>query len=370
MDLDRCFATIDLDNLLFNYNQAKKLVGKTKVLAVVKADAYGHGSIACAKHLEKNGCKNFAVASLKEAVELRTAGIKSDILIFGRTDPKNFKYLHEYDLIQTVYALDYAKILNDTKKLIRIHIDVDTGMSRFGLYLHRESELSQVVNEIKTIQGLKYLSFEGIYTHFANSDEVNTDFCNQQFTIYKLLIDRLNKLGMPTGIKHVGNSATVISHPDKYLDMVRFGIGLYGYPHERKMLDLKPVMSVFAYVTSTRIIQKNDTVSYGRTYQTKEPIKIATIAIGYGDGYNRLLSNKDYLVYNHKKLPVIGRVCMDAIMVLIKDTKIHEGDVVEIFGLNKPLEFMCDIVQTIPYELLCNVSKRVPRIYKTEETKN
>lgn len=367
MDIDRCFATIDLDNLLFNYNQAKRMVGKTNVLAVVKADAYGHGSIACAKHLEKHGCKNFAVASLQEAVELRTAGIESDILIFGRTDPKNFKYLHEYNLIQTVYALDYAKQINLAKEQVRVHINIDTGMSRFGLYLHTAEDLTQVVKEIKTIQSLKYLSYEGLYTHFANSDEANPNFCDQQFAMYQLLINTLRKLKIPTGIKHVGNSAVVIAHPDKYLDMVRFGIGLYGYPHQRDTLVLKPVMSLYTHVTSTRIIHKHDTVSYGRTYQTEEPIKIATIAIGYADGYNRLLSNKDYVLFQQKKLPVIGRVCMDATMVLAKDALIHDGDIVEVFGENKPLESMCEIVKTIPYELLCNVSKRVPRIYKTKE---
>jgi alanine racemase len=363
MEVDRSYAKIHLDNLLFNYNQVKKLVGDSLVLAVVKADAYGHGSVKCARRLEANGCKCFAVACLKEAIELREAGIKGNILIFGRTNIINHCYLSKYDLIQTVYSLEYAKELNQCDEGIRIHVDIDTGMSRFGLYLHSESDLDQVIEDIKTIQDLRNLRFEGLYTHFANSDEDCKDFCNDQFNIYQSLIDRMNKENIPTGTKHVANSGAIVSHPDKYMDMVRFGIGLYGYPHTRENIELKPVMELFSSISSTRVLKPGDTVSYGRVYKAKQVERIATVAIGYADGYNRLLSNKDYLLYKNKKLPVIGRVCMDAIMISVGDLDISEGDVVEVFGLNKPLEFMCDIVNTIPYELLCNVSKRVPRLY-------
>jgi alanine racemase len=181
--------------------------------------------------------------------------------------------------------------------------------------------------------------------------------------MYKLLIEALVQEGIDPGIKHVANTGVIVSHPDKYLDMVRFGIGLYGYPHTREEVKLLPVMELLSHVTSTRIVKAGDTVSYGRTYKVDCDQKIATIAIGYADGYNRLLSNQDYLVYKNKKLPVIGRVCMDAIMIDIRDTDIQDGDVVEIFGNQKPLEDMCKILNTIPYEILCNVSKRVPRLY-------
>jgi alanine racemase len=236
-------------------------------------------------------------------------------------------------------------------------------MSRFGLYLHTVDDLDQVVQDLKLIQGLNNLKYEGLYTHFATSDEVSLDFCNKQFKLYQSLIERMGKEDIPTGIKHAANTGAIISHPDKYLDMVRFGIGLYGYPHTRLNIELKPVMEVFSYVTSTRLLQPGDTVSYGRAYEASNVEKIATIAIGYGDGYNRLLTNKDYLLYKNKKLPVIGRVCMDAIMVAIDENDILDGDLVEVFGLHKPLEYMCEIVDTIPYELLCNVSPRVPRLY-------
>lgn len=309
MILDRTYAKIHLDNLVYNYEQAKKKVGKdTIVLAVVKADSYGHGSVKCARRLEQNGCTYFAVASLKEAIELRENDIKSDILIFGRTNSKNSIYLSKYNLVQTVYSLDYAKELSANNHSIRYHINIDTGMSRFGLYLHKPSHLIPVLNEIKAIQNLPNLSYEGIYTHFANSDEENPDFCNHQYMLYQLLIEGMKNQDIETGIKHVGNTGVIVSHPDKYLDMVRFGIGLYGYPHIRDTIDLKPVMEVFSHVTSIRSIDKDETVSYGRTYKADKQEKIATIAIGYADGYNRLLSNKDYLIYKDNKLPVIGRV--------------------------------------------------------------
>ncbi|MCK5731465.1 MAG: alanine racemase, partial [Tenericutes bacterium] len=353
-----------LDNLVFNFKQVNKLVGEnTKVMAVVKADAYGHGAVKCSRRLEQNGCDFFAVASIKEAIELRENGIDSDILIFGRTNIINHCYLSKYNLIQTVYSLDYAKLLNGCNEEIRIHINIDTGMSRFGIYLHEEKDLETVISEIKEIQSLQNLIYEGIYTHFATSDEDKRDFCDHQYKLYKLLVEDLDLKGIKTGIKHVANSGAIVSHDDKYLDMVRFGIGLYGYPHIRDTIELKPVMEVFSHVISSREIKDGDTVSYGRTYEAKGIEKIATIAIGYADGYNRFLSNKDYLIYKNKKLPVVGRVCMDAIMIDIGDLIVEDGEVVEVFGLNKPLEHICEIINTIPYEVLCNVSKRIPRLY-------
>ncbi|XMB72221.1 alanine racemase [Mycoplasmatota bacterium WC30] len=363
MEIDRTFARIHLDNLVFNYNQVQDLIGDSLVMAVVKADAYGHGSVKCARRLEANGCKFFAVASLQEAIELREAGIKGDILIFGRTSYINHCYLSKYNLVQTVYSLDYAKELNECQDTIRIHINIDTGMSRFGLYLHEDSDIKNVVEDIRKITKLKNLNFEGIYTHFADSDDPDSDFSEVQFTLFKKLLDNLNEVGIDPGIKHVANSAALLAYPNTYLDMVRLGIAMYGYPPVETKIEFKPVMEVFSRVTSVRGINHKDTVSYGRTYHSNQDTNIATIAIGYADGYNRLLSNKDYLIYKNKKLPLLGRVCMDAIMVDIKDQIIKDGDYVEVFGFNKPLMSMCDILHTIPYELLCNVSKRVPRLY-------
>ncbi len=363
MEIDRSVAKIHLDNLVYNYNQAKKLVGDSLVMAVVKADAYGHGSVKCARRLEASGCEYFAVACLAEAIELREHGISGNILIFGRTNPINHCYLSKYDLIQTVYSLEYAKELSACKEPLRIHINIDTGMSRFGLYLHDPRDLYQVVHDIQDIVLLKNLKLEGIYTHFANSDEVQKEFCQRQYSLFTQLIDSVVAAGINPGIKHAANTGALISHPNTYLDMVRFGIGLYGYPHDRTVEDFLPVMELCSTVMSTRLLNPGDSVSYGRTFVAKKQTRIATIAIGYADGYNRLLSNNDYLLYKNNVLPVVGRVCMDAIMVDIGNVEIAEGEKVEVFGLNKPLEDMCRALKTIPYEILCNVSKRVPRLY-------
>lgn len=363
MEIDRSFAKVHLDNLVFNYNQVQKLVGDSLVMAVVKADAYGHGSVKCARRLEASGCEYFAVASLAEAMELREHGITANILIFGRTNPINHCYLSKYNLIQTVYSLDYAKELNTCKEPIRIHINIDTGMSRFGIYLHNAHDLYPAVHEIKEIAELEHLKLEGVYTHFANSDEMQKEFCDRQYDLYTQLIDSLQAAGINPGIKHVANSGAIISHPDKYLDMVRVGIALYGYPHDRSVATFLPVMELYSTVISSRLLNPGDTVSYGRTYTAKKPGRIATIAIGYADGYNRLLSNNDYVLYKNSIFPVVGRVCMDAIMVDIGNVDVLEGEKVEVFGLQKPLEDMCKALNTIPYEILCNVSKRVPRLY-------
>jgi len=363
MELDRTYALIHLDNILHNYQLVKSQVKTSEVLAVVKADAYGHGSVEVARHLESNGCKYFAVASLSEAIELREADILGEILIFGRTTPSNFKYLIKYDLIQTVYSLEYAKLINKEESKIRVHINIDSGMSRFGLYLHTKADMDQVFDEVKQISEMDNIVLEGVYTHFANSDEVESGFCEIQFSLFKLLLDKLDRTGIKPLLKHASNSAASLAFANTYLDMVRLGIAMYGYPPVNTDLNFKPVMEIFSRVTSIRKIKKEDTVSYGRTYKSDADQKIATIAIGYADGYNRLLSNKDYLVFKDKKLPVIGRVCMDAIMVSIDDFEINDGDYVEIFGLKKDMNSMCKTLNTIPYEILCNVSKRVKRIY-------
>ncbi len=364
MEVDRSYALIHLDNVLNNYLELKKLVGDRDVMAVVKADAYGHGSIPISRHLEANGCKYFAVASIEEAIELREGGIKGEILIFGRTSPENFKYLSRYDLIQTVYSEEYAGLLAESSLEFRIHLNIDTGMSRFGFYLHKHEDLFKVANTIERINGFENLNLEGIYTHFADSDDPSSDFCATQFSIFSELLDELKRRGIGPLLKHAANSAATLAYPNTYLDMVRVGIAMYGYPPRHTSANLLPVMEVFSKVSSVRLVTESDTVSYGRTYHPNHKEKIATVAIGYADGYNRLLSNDDYLMWKNHKLPVIGRVCMDAIMIKIDGLNIRDGDFVEVFGLTKKMESMCEKLRTIPYEILCAVSKRVKRIYE------
>lgn len=364
MEIDRSYALIHLDNLLNNYNILKKTVGERQIMAVVKADAYGHGSVPISRFLEANGCRYFAVASLEEAIELREGGVRGEILIFGRTTEENFKYLDRYDLIQTVHSEEYANLLSASKLEFRVHLNIDTGMSRFGFYLHSEADLDPVVESTIRINSMPNLRLEGIYTHFADSDEPNSDFCQVQFSLFKLLLDELTKHHLGPLLRHAANSAATIAYPDTHLDLVRVGIAMYGYPPRNTLEDFKPVMEVFSRISSIRYVTNKDSVSYGRTYHPENKEKIATVAIGYADGYNRLLSNADYLVFRGTKLPVVGRVCMDAIMVKVDNVEIKEGDFVQIFGMDKPMRSMCATLKTIPYEILCAVSKRVNRIYE------
>lgn len=364
MEIDRNYALVHLDRILHNYTLIKNWVQPANVMAVVKADAYGHGSVPVAKYLEAHGVRYFAVASLSEAIELRDGGLLGEILIFGRTCKENLFYLKKYNLIQTVDSLEYAKTINETKRPIRVHLNIDTGMSRFGFYLHQESQIQDLVDEIKTIHQMEHLKLEGIYTHFANSDEPESDFCQHQFDLFQELLKALESESVKGLMKHAANSAAALAHPEMALDMVRVGIAMYGYPPVKTELPFMPAMSLFARVIAIREVDEKDTVSYGRTYAPDHAEKIATLAIGYADGYNRRLSNKDYVVFNKQRMPVVGRVCMDAIMVAAKDNDLKKGDLVEIFGDEKNLLDICHLLETIPYEPLCHVSKRVVRIYK------
>ncbi len=363
MKVDRTKAIIHLDNLVYNYNQLQKIAEDAEVMAVVKADAYGHGAIECARHLEANGCGYFAVASLAEAVELREAGIAGEILIFGRTDPENSYQLNKYNLTQTIYSYDYAKQLNATQEDIKIHILIDTGMSRFGIYLHDPQDLTEVISDVKDIIKFKYLKMRGIYTHFAVSDTDDDEFTQKQFQLFMKLLEILDKDNIKYGLTHAANSAGTLKFKNMHLNLVRCGIALYGYPPVETEFDFLPVMELVSRVSSIRTLQAGDTVSYGRKYLAKAKEKIATVAIGYADGYNRLLSNNDYFLFEGLKLDVLGTVCMDACMVRTNNSNIQEGDYVEIFGKEKNLEEITAKLNTITYEVLCGITNRVKREY-------
>ncbi|MDA3932163.1 MAG: alanine racemase [Tenericutes bacterium] len=356
--IDRVKVLIHLDNLSHNYNLLNKIHHQKRVMAVLKADAYGHGAIESAKHLEKSGCDFFAVTDLIEAIELREAGIQSDILMFGKTSPNNIENIKKYNLTQTVDSYEYAKTLNACEIEIKTHIVIDTGMSRFGIYCHQEKDLLKATDEFIDILSLTYLKNQGVYTHFAAADEDQESFTKDQYDIFIELIKAVEFKGFNLGLKHCSNSAGLLKYGDRQLDMVRTGIAMYGYPPIKSELNFLPVMEVFAKVISIRDIEIGDGVSYGLTYAAKKPMRIASIAIGYADGYNRLFSNQDYFVYNKTKLNVLGRVCMGVTMVDVTGVDISVGDFVEVFGQNKSLDKMAKKIDTITYELLTNMSKK------------
>ncbi|MFW5888953.1 MAG: alanine racemase [Bacillota bacterium] len=358
MKIDRVKVNIHLDNLIYNYRLLQKIYNDKEVMAVVKANAYGHGSVKCAKFLAENGCKYFAVTELKEAIELRKAGIDSDILIFGKTEPRNLNYLFKYDITQTVDSYAYAKILNNKNYPIKTQIILDTGMSRFGIYLHDANDIEEAKLETIKILKLNYLNNQGIYTHFSSADENDPDFTNQQYLIFNKLIKVIENEDYNLKLKHCSNSAGIINHSDKNLSMVRAGIALYGYPPTSTSYEFKPVMEVLAKVIAIREIKPGDSVSYGRKYIAKQKQRIATVAIGYADGYSRHFGAGDYFYYKTYRFFVVGRVCMGTTMVKIDNVNIKVGDFVEVFGNKKSLNELATRVKTIPYELLTNMAKK------------
>lgn len=364
----RLKCLIDMDALEHNIDEYKKIITKgTKMLGVVKSDAYGHGAYEVSRLLEEKGADYLAVAFTDEAVQLRKMGIKLPVLILGTTDKSFIEDVVKYDITPTVYTYDFAKALSDycvkSGKTAKIHIKIDTGMSRIG-FSYKNDDL-----EIEKIYKLPNIVTEGIFTHFAVADEEDTTHVKRQFERFCDICERLKNKGVEIPIRHCCNSAATIRFSEMHMDMVRIGISLYGhYPSDIKYdIDLKPVMTLVSTVTHIKNVEIGETISYGATYTVSEPKKIATVAIGYADGLPRILSDKIKFTVNGKKVPQVGRICMDQCMIDVTDVNnINTGDEVIIFGTGKnsvPIEELAKAVGTISYELLCNVSRRVPRCY-------
>ena len=367
----RSYAYVNLDNIVHNYKQIKKSLKKnTKFLGVVKADAYGHGAIEVASILQEQGADYLAVACIDEAIELRKHSITLPILILGYTPVSYTKELIKYDLSQCISdyntAKQYSVIATKLNKTLKCHLKVDTGMSRLGFICAGNHFEDGIKEMIKTCE-LDNLNFEGIFTHFAVSDENDQEskqYTSKQFTLFKNVINELKKHKIVFEIKHCANTGATLRNKDMQLDMVRPGLLLYGYGDEDNKLKLKKCMSLCSRVNSIKEFDKGTDVSYGRHYTTKAKTKIAVLGIGYADGLFRALSNKCSFYCKGNKVKQLGNICMDQCMVDITGCKdINIGDEVEIFGENNSLDELSSIAKTIPYELLCAVSKRVKRIY-------
>ena len=363
------WAEINLDNINFNLNNIKKLLKEdTKICTVLKANAYGHGSVEIAKFLENKNVDYFAVARLEEAIELRENNIKMPILCLGFVPEESLEYAIKNNITLTIYSLETAKKLNDISEKIgvnaNIHIKIDTGMSRIGFEVNEES-----IDQIIKIANLKNLYIEGIYTHFAKSDEIDKDFTYKQVNRFKFFIDNIEKKGINIPIKHVSNSAAIMDLPNLNFNMVRCGIVLYGcYPSDeviKDRLQLKPAMTLKTRVSHIKELKEGTGISYGLRYKTRKQEKIATIPIGYADGFTRMQNNPKVSI-NNEVFNVVGRICMDQCMVRIdKDIDIKIGDEVIIFGeSNISADDIAKDLGTINYEILCMVSRRVDRIYK------
>lgn len=361
---------IDLDNLANNIKEIRRFVGEeTLIMAIVKANAYGHGAVTCGKVFLENGADRLGVSVLSEGIELREAGITAPILLLNYTPPTQYRELLEYDLTPTIYKYEDAKLLSQEalklNKNAKIHIKIDTGMHRIGL-LPQEA-----IGEIEKIVALPNIEVEGIYTHFSTADEEDKSQTKMQYNNFKWVLNKLEELGIQIPIKHVSNSATILDLPEYKLDMIRPGIILYGlYPSDfvnKDLLNLKPAMTLKTYISHIKTLEEGEGVSYGRKFITTRRSKIATLPLGYADGFSRLLSGRARVLVKGKRVPVVGNICMDQLMIDVTDVEDIDLDAEVIlfgYGHNHPrVEELAEELGTINYEILCMVSKRVPRIY-------
>ncbi len=364
------WAEVDLDALAHNVREVKRLTAKgSMILAAVKADAYGHGSVASSKVFLENGADRLGVARLSEAIELRNAGIEAPILNLGYTPEYQYETLIMRNIAATIYTLNQAQALDETAARLTtkavIHVKIDTGMNRLGFQPNDET-----LRAIVKISTLPNVELEGIFTHFAISDITDKKYTRQQFELFKWVIDELKERGVEPPIKHVSNSAAIIDLPEYALDMVRPGIMLYGYEPGAEVdlsrVCLKPAMALKARLSNVKVVPEGVGISYGLTYTTKRLSIIGTLPIGYADGYRRGLSNRGWVDYRGEKAPIVGRICMDQCMIDLTDIGEGKiGDVVTLFGggCAPSVEEMARMLDTIPHEVTCAIARRVPRVY-------
>ncbi len=369
--LRRTWAEIDLDALEHNYREARNRIGAgVKYLGVVKADAYGHGAVQISRKLEALGADYLAVSSFDEAHELRNANIGLPILILGHTPPEMVPQLIEYNITQAVSAQakaeEYSAAAVKCGGVLKVHIKVDTGMSRLG-FLVRGRHFEGGVEAIAESCALPGLCAEGIFTHFAVSDEDDANseaYTREQFNVFTHVLDALAERGRTFAIRHCANSGALTRYPEMYLDMVRPGIALYGVGGDAKRLNLRPVMALKSSVSTIKVYDSDTDISYGRTYRTTGKTRVGVLPIGYADGLFRGLSNRVSVVTEHGPAPLLGRICMDMCMANLSQLpEVHVGDEVEVFGAHQSVDTLAELLNMIPYELTCSVSKRVPREY-------
>ncbi len=368
----RTWAEINLDALAQNLRAIRAITKpEVQILCVVKADAYGHGFFEIAKTLQENGADAFGVATFEEAKRLRDRGFKELILVLGRVDEALATEMVKYDISATVSDKQFAKAMSDAASLLgkpaKVHIKVDTGMSRIGFDTQAKD-----IEEIVRVCSLPNVEAEGIFSHFVCADEPNNEMSHAQYHAFKNMIDKLQEKGITFRFQHICNSAGVIAFPEYHSNMVRPGIILYGcYPSEafdKEKLPLLPAMTVKARITRVETKPAGTTISYGATYKLEKEAKIATVSIGYADGYFRKLSGKAYMLVNGVKVPVVGRICMDQCMIDVSAVNtIRVGDEAIVFGNggdgSETATTLAERAETINYELLCAVGNRTPRIY-------
>lgn len=375
--LRRTWAQINLDALDNNITQIKSVIDPSaKLCAVVKADCYGHGYEYTAQQMQESGADWFAVSNLAEALQMRKAGIDRPVLILGYTPPDKVRELVYNDISQAVYSLSYARALSENAALygvtVNAHIKVDTGMSRIGFLYHDSVEDYPVIDEIEKVCSLPGINPEGIFTHFSSADCADGElFTRLQYDLFLSACDRLAARGIYFEIRHCSNSAGILSYREMNFDMVRAGIILYGlYPSSavERPVKLLPVMELKTVISMLKTVPAGTPVSYGRTFTAEHEMRIATVPIGYADGYPRRLSNKMSMLVNGHRAPVIGNVCMDQTMLDVTGIdNVSEGKQITVFGKDGgayiSVDELAEKAGLINYEVLCSLSRRVPRVY-------
>lgn len=366
----RTQARIDLDAVEYNCSNVRaKLPDDCKLLGVIKADAYGHGAVELA-HLLDEKCDFFGVACIEEAVELKKAGVKAPVLILGYVDSNVYDLVVKYNVRIPIFSMESAVALSNEAvrqgKTVPFHFCIDTGMSRIGFQVNEQS-----ADMCKEITLLPNIEAEGLFSHFATADEADLTKAKAQREKYKAFVKMLEDRGVNIPVKHLNNSAGIMNF-DEYFDMCRMGIILYGlYPSEevdKSLLDIKPVMSWLTHITHIKTLEPGREISYGGTYKTTEPRVIATIPVGYADGYPRCLSNKGRVIINGQYANIVGRVCMDQFMVDVTDVKgVDLNSTVTLVGSDGDaclsMEEVSNSAHSFNYELPCRVARRVPRVY-------
>lgn len=374
----RTWAEISLNAIEHNYNVIRnKVADDTKVCCVIKADGYGHGAVELSQIYEKLGADFFAVSNIDEGIEIRKSGSKLPIVILGYTPVSEAENLAEYDISQAVFSLEYAKELSEKcveeDCICKMHIKVDSGMSRIGFMCQEFPRDEYSIEEICEACCLPNLEVEGLFTHFCVSDEdaEGREFTNKQYENFIHVRDSLKKRGVDISVVHCSNSGAIEDYPETCCDMVRAGIILYGLAPSSKLadrLDIVPAMTLKTVVAFVKEVQKGATISYGRTFTADRKMKIATVPIGYADGFIRQNAKDGYMMVNGKKAKIVGRICMDQTMLDVTDIEdVKTGDEVVVFGTGENGEPTADSLAentgTINYETVCLVGKRVPRIY-------
>ena len=369
----RVYAKIDLDAIAYNMEQMKQNIRpETKVMAVIKADGYGHGAVQIAEMMQRwNYIWGFAVATLDEAVVLRTEGIQKPILVLGCVFPDQYMEMLKHEIRMNIYTEEMAESISRMAaregKTAYMHIKLDTGMSRLGFGINEQS-----AETIKRISKMPNVNMEGIFTHFTKADEKDKSFTKKQIQEFVWMTERLKEKNVRFTYEHCSNSAGIIDVPEANFDIVRAGISTYGlYPSEevdKTNVKLKPALALKSHVAFVKEIERGTPVSYGGTFVAKEKMKIATIPVGYADGYPRSLSNKGYVLIRGKKAPILGRVCMDQFMVDVTQIEgVSFGDKVTMIGKDGneilPVEVLSELSGRFNYEFVCDLGKRIPRVY-------